>query len=265
MDLSSNLSGSVTHEIDRLLEWAGLVAAQLRSNLVCMREHRQALISWGELPSRINQICSWRESNVFSIKERTVLGLSEAISGDRCHDITPILCEAQRHLNTDEIVRLSANVMAVNEWIEMHHAPVVRVLVVEDNADDQLLLNRQLQKTCFKDQVLFLSDPRVALDLIQGFGSHIFRQNLLTIFLDVHLPHISGISVLRDIRAIEGWADFPVVVMTTDGNPQILKECSELNATAFVQKPVTMAGFTKAIAPIFHRPRLLPSSVLSDS
>ena len=264
MDLANDQAISVTHEIDRLLEWGALVAAQLRSNLVCMRKHREALISSGELPARINQIRSWRESNVFSIKERTVLGLSEAISDDRCHDISPILCEARRHLNTDEIVRLSANVMAVNEWMEMHHAPVVRVLVVEDNADDQLLLNRQLQKTCFKDHVLFLSDPRVALDLMQGFGSHIFRQNLLTIFLDVHLPHISGINVLRDIRAIEGWADFPVVVMTNDTNPQILNECTELNATAFVQKPVTMADFTKAIARLFHRPRLLPSSLLSS-
>ena len=58
-----------------------------------------------------------------------------------------VLNDATQHFNTEEIQRLSTSVLAVNEWIDFHGKDPVRVLVVEDNLDDQELLYRQLKKT----------------------------------------------------------------------------------------------------------------------
>lgn len=255
MKIARDIASPSTVEMEHLTEWAALVAARTRKNSRCVQVHHQALLAAGELQSRIDLVDSWRQSSAFTTKERIVMGLGEAISRSNAEELNHCLRQATQHLSSDELVQLSSCILAVNEWIEMHDAETVRVLVVEDNPDDQILLNRQLQTTTFRDHVLFLSDPRLALDIIQGYQAQAFRENLIAIFLDVHLPHLSGIEVLRSIRGIDGWADFPVIVMTVDNGPGIAGSCSELEATALLQKPVTMDDFTKVIAPLFHQPR----------
>jgi CheY-like chemotaxis protein len=134
----------------------------------------------------------------------------------------------------------------------------IRVLVVEDNFDDQALLRRRLKKTFIGNNVLFLSDPRQALDWLQGVDGESIRRELIAIFLDVHLPHMSGIELLRIIRSIDGMADFPVMVMTSSPHPDTLTACHELKVKAFVEKPVTFDDFSKVIAALFHSP-LVPA------
>jgi CheY-like chemotaxis protein len=244
-----------TFDIEFLLEWACLAAAQARHNSVCMEQHRRALLARGEATNRLDEITQWRESARFSDKEKSVLGLSEAISlHETMEEIETPLHAARAHLNPDELVRLSARVAAVNEWIELREDIPIRVLVVEDNPNDQELLNRQLQTTPFANHVLFLSDPRIALEMVCGSSSETLRDSLVVIFLDVHLPHMSGIDFLRKIRETNLWKNFPVVIMTTDPNPDTVAACKDLRVKGFVEKPVTMSRFTEVIAPLFHQP-----------
>jgi len=134
----------------------------------------------------------------------------------------------------------------------MEHPKPIKVLIVEDNPDDQELLRLQLRKTTFFDGTLFLDDPLKALDLIQGAHSEELKENLVAILLDVNLPHMSGIDLLRILRTTEGLERVPVMVMTSCPHPNVRASCEELKVTAFVEKPVTISDFAKIIASVFH-------------
>jgi CheY-like chemotaxis protein len=104
------------------------------------------------------------------------------------------------------------------------------------------------------ESVLFLSDPRIALDLLQGSDADNFRRDLVAIFLDVHLPYMNGIDLLKIIRSMDGMANFPVIVMTGLPSPQIADDCKKLDVVALVEKPVTLHTFSKTVANLFHQP-----------
>jgi two-component system response regulator len=133
--------------------------------------------------------------------------------------------------------------------------PAIRVLVVKDNADDQELLRRQLLKTQVGDNVHFTSDPRAALRLFQGPESDKIKQELVAIFLDVNLPHMSGLDLLRLIRTIAGMDQVPVMVMTSSPRPETRTICAELGVRALVEKPISFSDFSRVLAPLFHQPR----------
>lgn len=237
-----------------ILEWARFAAAEIHVNWACAAEHCRILMAKGEPESRIREFKCWQMSNAFSAREKAALSLSEAISANSPEWVMDsVLKEAREYFSLEEIIRLSLNVLAVNDWIDIRKKSAIRVLVVEDNPDDQELLGRQLQETSIGNHVLFLSDPRVALDLIQGAEFADFRKDLIAIFLDVHLPYMTGIDLLRMIRSVDGFEKFPVIIMTTDPHPEALAACKELNPTAFLEKPISMDDFTKVIAPLFHQ------------
>jgi two-component system response regulator len=134
-------------------------------------------------------------------------------------------------------------------------APQVRVLVVEDNADDRELLLRQLRKTGMADQVKFISDGKEALVYLTEPGAQSAEDELIAIFLDLNLPSVSGLDLLRKLRQSDGSPDTPVIVMTSSNDPHDLEECRRLHVTQYVSKPVTFTSFSKAVADVFHLPR----------
>ncbi len=131
----------------------------------------------------------------------------------------------------------------------------IRILVVEDNPDDQELLHYELKKTPVGKHVLAVSDPRDAMKLLQGVESSAFKRHLLAIFLDVRLPHINGIDLLKMIRTMDGMATFPIIVMTASPTPETVAACRELKAMALLEKPITFNTFSTAIANLFHSNR----------
>jgi CheY-like chemotaxis protein len=134
-------------------------------------------------------------------------------------------------------------------------APSVRVLVIEDNADDRDLLLRQLRKTGMADHVKFISDGREALNYLVARDPQPVASELVAIFLDLNLPSLSGLEVLRTLRQGDRFQATPVIVMTSSNDPRDLEECRRLNVTNYVSKPVTLTSFSKAVADIFHPPR----------
>ena len=134
-------------------------------------------------------------------------------------------------------------------------ASQVRVLVVEDNADDRDLLLRQLRKTGMADQVKFISDGKEALLYLTVPEARSPDDDLIAIFLDLHLPSLSGLDLLRGLRQDAALRDTPVIVMTSSNDPRDLEECRRLNVKQYVSKPVTFASFSKSVADVFHLPR----------
>jgi CheY-like chemotaxis protein len=130
----------------------------------------------------------------------------------------------------------------------------VRVLVVEDNADDRELLMRQLRKSGMDSHVKFISDGQEALEFLTGPGANGSTVELIAIFLDLKLPGLSGLELLRRLRDREELYDLPVIVMTSSNDPNDLDECRRLNVSNYVSKPVTFPSFSKAVADVFHLP-----------
>lgn len=130
----------------------------------------------------------------------------------------------------------------------------IRVLVVEDNEDDRELLLRQLKKANLHNQVHFIADGKKALVFLSSHPEERAAQ-IMVIFLDLKLPSLNGLDLLKAIRAIPVLRRIPVVVMTSSNNPKDLEECRRLQVLHYVEKPVTFASFSKSIADVFHPPK----------
>ena len=122
------------------------------------------------------------------------------------------------------------------------------ILVVEDNDDDSLMLTRQLQKAQIEESTKIIEDGNVALDFLLGAV-----KTPLAIFLDLHLPGLSGVELLRKVRKDDRLRLVPVIIMTGSEDPKDLEECTALGITAFLQKPVGLSAFVKTVAPLFPR------------
>ena len=131
----------------------------------------------------------------------------------------------------------------------------VRVLVIEDNADDRELLMRQLKKSGMDGHVRFIDDGKAALDFLVTPPFPNVVESLIAIFLDLRLPSLGGLDLLRLLRANDRYRRLPVIVMTSSNNPKDIEECRKLNVTSYVPKPVSFTSFSKAVADVFHLPR----------
>lgn len=130
--------------------------------------------------------------------------------------------------------------------------PPVRVLIVEDDENDQELLTIQLRKTKFLDHVLFINDGQKAYDLLTKSNSEINAADILAVFLDLNLPGLSGLEFLGKIRETKKWASLPVFVMSGSTNPKDQEACRELNVLTFVSKPIPIQTFSMLVANVFE-------------
>jgi len=219
-----------------------------------LRLHGETLATFGgETPDRLHDYADWRCSWAFTEREKAALNLSASISTGEPEQVSPdTLQEARRHFDTSEMVRLTLAILAVNDWIHLDSPSPIRVLVVEDDPSDRELLHRQLQKNGLEKNVTFIPDGREALKLLTGSEGEAFRRSLVAMFLDIHLPGMNGIELLRHIRALPGMENFPVMVMTSSNDPNDLEECKKLKVASYVEKPITFSSFSKAIANVFH-------------
>ena len=133
--------------------------------------------------------------------------------------------------------------------------PATRVVVVEDNEDDRDLLVRQLRKSQIDSHVKFFTAGREALDFLSDLPPAQPFTDLIAIFLDLNLPGISGVDVLREIRRHPRVAGVPVIIMTSSLDPRDFEACQALKVSAFVPKPITFESFSKAITGLTHMPK----------
>jgi len=129
-----------------------------------------------------------------------------------------------------------------------------QILIIEDNADDQALLLRQLKKAGLGQHIKVIPDGREALAYLTN--EQFVREDLSAIFLDLKLPKVSGLKVLETIRSHERLHAIPVIVMTSSNSPEDLDQCRNFGVYSFVQKPLAFSSFAKAFADTFHTRRV---------
>jgi len=124
------------------------------------------------------------------------------------------------------------------------------ILLVEDNPDDELLAIRALKKNNIMNEVVVTRDGTEALDYLFGAGVYAGRDMSVMpqiILLDLKLPKVDGLEVLRRIRNDERTKLLPVVVLTSSSEERDLTESYSLGANSYIRKPVNFAQFTEAI------------------
>ncbi|MCX6899245.1 MAG: response regulator [Verrucomicrobia bacterium] len=124
------------------------------------------------------------------------------------------------------------------------------ILLVEDTADDEYLVKRVFTKINLINNLFVVRDGAEALDYLFGTGAHANRdttQMPAVVFLDLKLPKISGLEVLRRIRADERTKLLPVVILSSSQEEQDLIQSYSLGANSYVRKPVDFTEFTEAV------------------
>jgi len=124
------------------------------------------------------------------------------------------------------------------------------ILLVEDNADDELLTLRALKKNNIRNEVVVARDGSEALDYLFGTGIHAGRDLSVMpqiILLDLKLPKVDGFEVLDRVRSSEATKLLPVVILTTSNEDQDRIRGYGLGANSFVCKPVEFDKFIEAV------------------
>jgi two-component system, response regulator len=124
------------------------------------------------------------------------------------------------------------------------------ILLVEDNSSDIELTRRALQKSHIANKMIVVEDGQEALDYL--FGSDpLTGQNVnelpALILLDLKLPKVDGLQVLRLIRANERTCRLPVVILTTSSEEDDIAQSYDLGANSYIRKPVDFKQFVESV------------------
>jgi CheY-like chemotaxis protein len=124
------------------------------------------------------------------------------------------------------------------------------ILLIENDARDAKMTIRELQKGDFKPHIDIARDGEEALDFLFRRGAHNdrpTRQPPRVILLDLKLPKVDGIQVLREIKSNGETRAIPVVVLTSSGEEPDMVACYKLGVNSYIQKPVEFERFGEAI------------------
>jgi two-component system, response regulator len=129
----------------------------------------------------------------------------------------------------------------------------VDILMVEDSPDDAMLIIRELKKNNLSNRLVHLTDGVQALDFLfcKGtFSDRNIEHKPKLVLLDLKMPKIDGLQVLREIRQDPRTRSIPVVMMTSSREERDIAETYNLGVNAYVVKPVEFDNFSKAVTEI---------------
>ena len=133
----------------------------------------------------------------------------------------------------------------------MEHTEAVDILLVEDNPQDAELTTRALKKHNLANRLFTVEDGAEALDFIFCRGKYATRDNghsPKVVLLDLKLPKVSGLEVLRALKQDERTRAIPVVVVTSSREDPDIKTAYGLGANSYVVKPVDFDAFAEAVS-----------------
>ena len=125
----------------------------------------------------------------------------------------------------------------------------VTILLVDDDEGHIELVRRNLQRSGITNPIVALTDGGQALDYVFQRGSYAGRvgDGELLVLLDINMPGINGVEVLRQIKADTTTKKIPVMMLTTTDDPREVNHCYELGCNVYITKPVDSAAFIEAI------------------
>lgn len=133
----------------------------------------------------------------------------------------------------------------------MNNDEEVEILLVEDNPNDAELTIRTLKKHHLTDKLVWVKDGAEALDFLFGTGTYAGRQTAAVpkaMLLDLKMPKVDGLEVLKAIKNDERTKQIPVIVLTSSTQDQDIETCYRLGVNSFVSKPVAFDDFVRVVS-----------------
>lgn len=128
-------------------------------------------------------------------------------------------------------------------------AKPIQILLAEDDEGHASLIQRNLQRIGIINQVIHVHDGQGVLDFLECKNDFAGRKpaSPLLLLLDINMPRMSGIDVLRYVKADPRTAKLPVIMLTTTDDPREVARCYELGCNSYVTKPVQYEAFVDAL------------------
>lgn len=127
----------------------------------------------------------------------------------------------------------------------------IEILLVEDDPDDASLTMRALRKHNLAENIELVTDGAQALDFLFSKGDYAAREASApapkVVFLDLKLPKINGLQVLRELKGNDRLRTVPVVVLTSSSEERDLREAYQLGVNSYIVKPIDFQQFLGAV------------------
>ena len=123
------------------------------------------------------------------------------------------------------------------------------IVLAEDDLGHAELIQRNLKRSGFQNEIVHLTDGQLALDYIfcQGAYSERHANGPLLLLLDIKMPRVDGVDVLRQLKADERSQAIPVIILTTTDDPREIERCYELGCSVYITKPLDYEAFVEAV------------------
>jgi CheY-like chemotaxis protein len=126
----------------------------------------------------------------------------------------------------------------------------VEILLIEDNMNDAEMTIRALRKNKITNQITHLTDGAQALDFLFGTGEYTGRDTRIkprVILLDLKMPKVNGMEVLKAVKENDSTKSIPVVILTSSKEDPDIERCYKLGANSYIVKPVEFDNFMKTV------------------
>lgn len=123
------------------------------------------------------------------------------------------------------------------------------VLLAEDDEGHAYLVRQNLSEAGIANEVVHVKDGQEALDFVRSEGEFAGRKPNLTLLLllDINMPRVDGIEVLRQLKSDPRTASLPIIMLTTTDDPREVSRCYELGCSSYVTKPIEYDRFVEAV------------------
>jgi CheY-like chemotaxis protein len=128
-------------------------------------------------------------------------------------------------------------------------AEPILIVLVEDDDGHATLVERNLKRAGLANGIQRLKDGQEAIDFVLGKGadSGLSTPHSMLILLDIKMPRVDGVEVLRQLKSNPQTALVPVIMLTTTDDPREIDRCYELGCSVYISKPVDYQAFVEAI------------------
>jgi CheY-like chemotaxis protein len=125
----------------------------------------------------------------------------------------------------------------------------LKILLAEDDEGHASLIQRNLNRAGVRNEVVRVKDGQEALDYIRCQGAYAGRPRTgrLVLLLDINMPRIDGIEVLRQLKLDPTTAKHPAIMLTTTDDPREVARCYQLGCSVYITKPVQYETFAEAV------------------
>jgi CheY-like chemotaxis protein len=131
---------------------------------------------------------------------------------------------------------------------------IKNILLVDDSPNDIILIKAALQKAHFANEIIIAEDGEEAIDFLHKRGkfSEIEDNDPIFILLDIKMPLLNGLEVLKIVRSDPAFNKIPVIMLTSSRDTSDLQVCYDCGANSYVVKPINMDEFVKVVTDLGH-------------